>query len=44
MALAEMLNVSTVNVQAFTTYTIKHANLAFDDVHDETMSTSSGRT
>ena len=38
MALAEMLNISTVNAQAFTAYTVKHANLAFDDVHDETMS------
>jgi len=38
MALAEMLNVSTVKAEAFTAYTIKHANLAFDDVHDETMS------
>ncbi len=38
MALAEMLNVSTVDAQAFTAYTVEHANRAFDDVHDETMS------
>jgi len=37
MALAEMLNIN-VDAQAFTAYTVKHANLAFDDVHDETMS------
>jgi hypothetical protein len=38
MALAEMLNVNNVDAQAFTAYTIQHSNLAFDDVHDETMS------
>jgi hypothetical protein len=37
MALAEMLNI-TVNAQAFTAYTVEHANRAFEDVHDETMS------
>jgi hypothetical protein len=36
-ALAEMLNISNVDLNAFANYTVKHANLAFDDVHDETM-------
>jgi hypothetical protein len=36
MALAEILNIN-VNVQAFTSYTVQHSNLAFEDVHDETM-------
>ena len=36
MALSEMLN-TNVNVQAFTAYTVDHSNLAFEDVHDETM-------